>query len=361
MSYDTMWDSKNYLSYNTLDKLVWVSMKLHVNEFRYNKLGLRRFRTGEGGAFVLNSRKVPFVKMWSPHLVPKPKDWPSHVDVVGNFNDEVIKLETPSHPSSTKESVVVEETSQAKQKVIPDPSYDAPPELIEFLEDGPPVFIGFGSMVLGSMEEFLRKMLSGACLANQRVLIQMGWSDCTPELFRSIGEEIEARYGMANIGGNSKWKASKHSYMVGPCPHTWLFQYVSACVHHGGAGTTAAGIRAGKPTLVCFLFGDQPFWGEHIHRNEIGPSPHRLSTLTPQILAARLKELVSSKYKANAIKMRDLVLSDDGIGNAVDAFYRNLPINEMICDVSVIASASSTSSLLSISSSFSSSLTLTLS
>jgi hypothetical protein len=156
MSYDTTWDSKNYLSYNTLDKLVWVSMKLHVNEFRYNELGVRRYRTAEGGAFVLNSRKVPFVKMWSPHLVPKPKDWPSYVDVVGNFNEEVIKQDV----SAVTEDCIVESDVNKRQKVIPDPSYAAPPELITFLEDGPPVFIGFGSMVLGSMEDFLRKMLS---------------------------------------------------------------------------------------------------------------------------------------------------------------------------------------------------------
>lgn len=153
------------------------------------------------------------------------------------------------------------------------------------------------------MEDFLRKMLSGACLAGEKVLIQMGWSACTPELFRSIGMEVEAKYG-----GLSKWEAATHSFMVGPCPHTWLFQYVSACVHHGGAGTTAAAISAGKPTLVLYLFGDQPLWGQAICNNEIGPAAYRLSTLTPSILSARLKELVSSKYRINALKMREKVL-----------------------------------------------------
>lgn len=48
--------------------------------------------------------------------------------------------------------------------------------------------------------------------------------------------------------------------LIGNCPHDWLFTRVSAVVHHGGAGTTAIGLKLGKPTLIVPFFGDQPFW-----------------------------------------------------------------------------------------------------
>ena len=56
------------------------------------------------------------------------------------------------------------------------------------------------------------------------------------------------------------WMGAADAYLLGPCPHSWLFPRVAAVVHHGGAGTTAAGLRAGKPTMICPFFGDQHFW-----------------------------------------------------------------------------------------------------
>ena len=53
-------------------------------------------------------------------------------------------------------------------------------------------------------------------------------------------------------------------------PHDWLFPQVAAVVHHGGAGTTAAGLRAGRPTVICPFFGDQPFWGRRVHELGVG-------------------------------------------------------------------------------------------
>jgi UDP:flavonoid glycosyltransferase YjiC (YdhE family) len=64
--------------------------------------------------------------------------------------------------------------------------------------------------------------------------------------------------GWGGLGGDNL-KVPENIYMIGNCPHDWLFTHVSVVVHHGGAGTTAAGLRAGKPTVVVPFFGDQPF------------------------------------------------------------------------------------------------------
>ena len=55
-------------------------------------------------------------------------------------------------------------------------------------------------------------------------------------------------------------------FSIGPCPHDWLLPQTCAVIHHGGAGTTAAGLRYGLPTLVCPFFGDQPFWGAMVEK-----------------------------------------------------------------------------------------------
>jgi UDP:flavonoid glycosyltransferase YjiC (YdhE family) len=79
-------------------------------------------------------------------------------------------------------------------------------------------------------------------------------------------------------------------FMLGNVPHDWLFQHVSAVVHHGGAGTTAAGIATGKPTVVIPFFGDQPFWGAMVARAGAGPVPIPFKQLTADKLAAAITE-----------------------------------------------------------------------
>ncbi|KAJ9639324.1 hypothetical protein H2199_006357 [Coniosporium tulheliwenetii] len=89
--------------------------------------------------------------------------------------------------------------------------------------------------------------------------------------------------------------------MLGDCPHDWLFERVSCVIHHGGAGTTAAGIAAGKPTIVVPFFGDQPFWGEMIAQAGAGPHPIPFRHLGAYNLAAAIKSAlapeVSKKHK----------------------------------------------------------------
>eukprot|EP00966_Prymnesium_polylepis_P120305 2780197-Prymnesium_polylepis.3 len=79
-------------------------------------------------------------------------------------------------------------------------------------------------------------------------------------------------------------------YVLGNCPHEWLFPRVAACVHHGGAGTVAASLRAGRPTLVCPFFGDQHMWGAMVHRCGAGPQPVPISAVNAASLTEAFRQ-----------------------------------------------------------------------
>ncbi|RYE77446.1 MAG: glycosyltransferase, partial [Hyphomicrobiales bacterium] len=102
-------------------------------------------------------------------------------------------------------------------------------------------------------------------------------------------------------------------------PHTKLFPLMKALVHHGGAGTTYAGLYAGKPTFVVPHFFDQPYWGRRVYELGCGPQPVRLRKLTPSILAAALKELsADTSYQLAATELSDKLHLEDGTGLAAD-------------------------------------------
>lgn len=155
---------------------------------------------GPGLATMLN---VPFTYCWSPALVPKPTDWPAYIDVCGFF------FRDP-------------------------PNYEPTPELQHFIESGPPpVYIGFGSIVLEDPERITAAIIEAVRSTGIRAIISKGW---------------------ANLGANGE--SHEDVFFIGDCPHEWLFQRVAAVVHHGGAGTTACGLKNGKPTVIVPFFGE---------------------------------------------------------------------------------------------------------
>lgn len=129
-------------------------------------------------------------------------DWPTHIDVCGFF------FRSP-------------------------PSFTPPPDLDEFLRSGPPpVYIGFGSIIIDDPPAMTATLLSAVQALGIRAIISRGWSN--------LGTE----------------QSNDQVLFLGDCPHEWLFQHVSAVVHHGGAGTTACGLRYGRPTVIVPFFGE---------------------------------------------------------------------------------------------------------
>jgi UDP:flavonoid glycosyltransferase YjiC (YdhE family) len=114
-------------------------------------------------------------------------------------------------------------------------------------------------------------------------------------------------------------------FTIFSAPHDWLFPRVAAVIHHGGAGTTAEGLRAGVPTMIVPFFGDQYLWASRIEDLRVGIAPFTLKKMTPQKLADAITILITDKQlKANAATMGENIRSQDGLGRAVEFFHHNL-------------------------------------
>lgn len=112
------------------------------------------------------------------------------------------------------------------------PAYSPEPALVDFLAAGPPpVYIGFDSIVLDDPAKMLSTILGAVRTSGVRAIISKGWSDLDGDVEENI-------------------------YYIGDCPHEWLFPRMAAVVHHGGAGSTACGLRHARPTLICPFFGE---------------------------------------------------------------------------------------------------------
>jgi sterol 3beta-glucosyltransferase len=108
-------------------------------------------------------------------------------------------------------------------------------------------------------------------------------------------------------------------------PHDWLFPKVAAVVHHGGAGTTAAAMRAGRPAVVVPFFADQPFWAQRVERLGVGPPSVPLKRLTADRLAAAIRAAVTDEGIARrAAELGERLRAEDGVGRAVDVVDRVL-------------------------------------
>ncbi|ETP38849.1 hypothetical protein F442_13653 [Phytophthora nicotianae P10297] len=282
LAYTGKWQKRNYLSYKLVDLIMWHGTEGIINEFRTEVLKLRPIRNGDLGSELLLDLNIPHAFMWSPKLVPKPADWGNLYDVIGTV--------------TLKEAASV---------------YSPSPELEAFLgSDGGPIFVGFGSMILANPLATTKMIIEAAKQANVRVLIQSSWSNMAGDI------EIPS-----NV------------FFIGNCPHDWLMPRVSAVVHHGGAGTTAAGLLAGKPTFIVPFFGDQPFWGQAVVNAQVGVPPCPITQLTTEILRKAFVDLANPELRERAEAMQRIMQQEDGAEEAVRSFYRHLPTQDMWCDL----------------------------
>jgi sterol 3beta-glucosyltransferase len=118
-------------------------------------------------------------------------------------------------------------------------------------------------------------------------------------------------------------------------PHDYLFAHVAATIHHGGAGTTSAGLRAGNATFICPFFGDQHFWAEMVYRAGAGPRGCPISQLTTEKLTEAFRVLKSEEIKSNVTALSEKMNQENGVKCGIESFYRNLPVEDMLCEVSL--------------------------
>ncbi|MFN2143711.1 MAG: glycosyltransferase [Anaerolineales bacterium] len=175
--------------------------------------------------------------------------------------------------------------------------WQPPEELSNFLVAGsPPVYIGFGSVLDLQTGALTGIVLDALGICGQRAVVLGGWTD---------------------LGGDD---LPESVLKLDSVPHSYLFPRVSAVVHHGGAGTTGAGLRAGKPTVIVPYSSDQPFWGWRVEKLGAGPKPIPRLKLTAEKLAAAITEAVTSqKIQTRAAELGERIRAEDGVGNAVRA------------------------------------------
>lgn len=266
------------LSYQIVDSLIWLGIRDMINEVRKKKLKLRpvTYLSGSQGS----DSDVPHGYIWSPHLVPKPKDWGPKVDVVG-----FCFLDLASN-------------------------YQPPQELVKWLEAGEkPIYIGFGSLPVQEPEKMTQIIVEALETTGQRGIINKGWGG-----LGSLAEPKDSIYLLDNV------------------PHDWLFLQCKAVVHHGGAGTTAAGLKAACPTTIIPFFGDQPFWGERVHARGVGPLPIPVEEFSLPKLVDAIKFMLDPKVKERALELAKSMENEDGVGGAVKAFLKHLPRKCLECD-----------------------------
>jgi UDP:flavonoid glycosyltransferase YjiC (YdhE family) len=266
----------NYLSYVMVEIMTWQGLGDVINNWR-ERIGLEPVPNTEG-PMLASTLSIPFTYCWSPALISKPLDWPAHIDVSGFFFRDT-------------------------------PAYNPPRDLQNFLDAGPPpVYIGFGSIVLDNAAAMSSLILDAVSACGLRAIISRGWS---------------------RLDGPQR----PDVFWLDDCPHEWLFQYVSAVVHHGGAGTTACGLRNARPTTIVPFFGDQPFWGEMVAAAAgSGPKPIPHKSLNAQNLAEALRFCHREEAQAAAIGIAEKMQEEDGVQAAVLSFLNHLPTEKMQCD-----------------------------
>lgn len=239
----------------------WKTSESAVNRFRREN-NLRSLNHGEY-ARVRQGRLT--LMGYSDHIVPRPNDWPSNFHTTGYwFLDEM------GH-------------------------WQPPQALIHFLDAGAaPIYVGFGSIVTPDTQKVAQVAIESAKKLGKRLLLVAGWA------------------------GLRVTDLPAHVFQIDTAPHQWLFPRVAAAVHHGGAGTTAAALRAGIPNIIVPHFGDQQFWGWRIHRLGLGPEAIPRYKLDVANLSHAMQETTENEaMRQKALHMGKLIREENGVENAV--------------------------------------------
>lgn len=255
----------NRLSHQLTRQLMWQGFRSADTLARRKILGIP-VAPFSGPYHSRVTRGMPVLYGFSPSVIPRPSDWGNDIHITGYwFNDEF-------------------------------DDWTPPPALTDFLKTGvPPVYIGFGSMSNRKPEEMAELVIHALKQINQRAVLLSGW------------------------GGLMKSDLPDSIYMIDSIPHSWLFQHVAVVVHHGGASTTAAGLRAGVPSVIVPFFGDQPFWARKLAELGVGTDPIPRAKLSASRLAGAIQQALTDRgMQARSASLGAKIRAEDGIARATD-------------------------------------------
>ena len=252
----------NRLTHEFSARLAWWTSRLGFEWVR-RRAGLPRQKLFWPFAEDSLRLPTPILCAWSPSVVPASQDWQPRVHVTGYY-------------------------------FFPyDDSYQPPVELQSFLQAGAsPICVTFGSMVNRDQERIDRIVREALQQHGSRAIILSGWS------------------GVKDLSSNDL-------LYLEAIPHDWLLPRCKMVIHHGGAGTTAAGLRAGIPNIVVPFLGDQPFWGERVHAIGAGPKPILVKDLSVENLTGAMIEAENEALRQRAKSIGQQIRREDGTGEAV--------------------------------------------
>lgn len=258
----TQWMNKP--SHRLAQQIMWQSFRSADNKARSEILHMSA--SSFWGPFSsLKRHNRPVLYGYSSHVLPHPRDWNDSQHVTGYWF-----LEPPQ-------------------------GWEPPADLLHFLQSGPPpVYIGFGSMTSSKPVETADMVLLALAQTGQRGVLYEGW------------------------GGLKKKQLPDHVFMTDSIPHTWLFPRMAAVVHHGGVGTTAAGLASGVPSIITPFFADQPFWGQRVYELGVGPKPIPRKRLTVDNLTEAIRHAVSDgEMRKKAASLGARIQAENGVAQAV--------------------------------------------
>lgn len=253
----------NWLTYVIHEQLRWQSVRKKINRWRRS---LNLPPVAFTGFHHQLQQQVPILHCFSPTVIPKPQDWSDSAYVTGYW--------------------FLEHSYE----------WQPPVDLVDFIKSGvPPIYVGFGSMSEQHPEAVTSLVLDALVQTKQRGILLSNWE------------------GLHDVNlPDNVFPITK------AIPHDWLFPLCRAVVHHGGAGTTAAALRAGVPSVVVPFGVDQPFWGQRVADLGVGTLPILQKELTLDKFVAAIQNAIDNE--ATIARARDLgkqIHSEDGVRRAV--------------------------------------------
>lgn len=268
----------NYMTYTLFDTLFWKSTAGQINAWRKSQLNLKPTSLSR-----MQINNVPFLYNFSKFVVRQPLDWSEWVRITGYwFLDE-------------------------EQDWTPNP------ELVAFIkkarDDGKKlVYIGFGSITVDNPAALTDTVVRAVMDNDLRCVLSKGWSDRLVKAPKFTAPEVPLPPEILQV-----------KYSV---PHSWLFPQMDAITHHGGAGTTGASLRAGKPTIIKPFFGDQYFFGSRVE--DLGVGIYVRIMNEKKFGRALYYATHDERMRKKASWVGEQIRSEDGVATAIQALYRDL-------------------------------------
>ncbi len=252
-------------TYNTLThriqaQIFWSTVSQAIRDFWKKQFGHPPAHFGNPFSRQV-TRRNPTVISYSEYVFPRPASWPEHVHITGYwFLDE-------------------------------EAGWQPPQDLLDFLQASkPPVYVGFGSVGDATLaEKKTRLVIEALKQSGQRGVLATGWNAMTK--ISNLPDTI---------------------FMIESAPHSWLFPQMAAVVHHGGAGTTAAGFRAGVPSIILPYGNDQFAWGLRAYELGVGPRPVAQKRLTAEALSGAITAALKPQVLAAAGVLGEKICGEHG-------------------------------------------------